>query len=53
MKVIDLNHFRAMKAIRELEKRIELNALHPVKGSAREIKECFSDWVKERKAVSF
>jgi hypothetical protein len=52
MKVIDLNQFRARKAIRELERRIELNILYPVKGSAREIKEAFSEWLRERKAVS-
>ena len=52
MKIINLDQFRARKAFRELEKRIELNALFPVKGSAREIKQCFSEWIKERKAVS-
>lgn len=52
MKVIDLNQFRAKKAIKDLEKRIELNALYPVKGSVREIKRCFTEWLRENKAVS-
>jgi hypothetical protein len=41
-----------MKAIKQLERKIELNILFPVKGSAREIKECFSEWLREQRAVS-
>ena len=52
MKVIDIQHYRAQKAIKDLEKKIELNVLYPVKGSAQLIKQSFCAWVQKQRAVS-
>jgi hypothetical protein len=46
MKVIDLQLYRNRKAIEALEKRIGQLALAPRVGSVREMKTCFSKWLK-------
>lgn len=46
MKVVDLALYRNKKLVEALEKKIGLLALSPGSPAVREMKICFSQWIK-------
>lgn len=45
MKVVNLNLYRAKRAIENLEKQIGEIALSPPHGAVNQIKSCFKEWL--------
>ena len=46
MKVIDLQHYRALQEVRLLEEKVGRLALETSIGTARQLKLCFKEWLK-------